>query len=882
MANLLAIGGNWNTAASWGLVHSGSMQGSGATSAVWPTSMSYGPSFAGDNIEIDGVAMYFEYRSASPNGWGKVVLRNTTDNTDAAGPVTFDIADLPGEPTSGDGGFWAFFKFASPVTLTTGKNFAIGIQAQNATQIYGYKTATANDFNRLLRRTATAAPQAGDVIWIIGETTGQGTGNDITITYDNNVADAYGVLSVSHRGILDVSPSVTTQLVLAAHFYVLAGGKYQQGTVATPIGSAYTHTLQFNAAADNGYAFILRSGGTLIGQGNPLTYDRALLNADIGGIVDVPTGVNPMITRLYGRLMTEANGYTAGATLLINGAAIVIRTATTDGGETLQITKTSAAIPAATCILNNITEITTDVSTGWLTGDDIGIAPTTQTYTQYERKTLGADASGTTVTLPSALVYLHDGTAPTRAELVNLTRNVIWKCNNAAYGFYWSIANKATVNLDWVILSGFGSTSIIKTTTGSCNIQRCAVKDCRATPFILNHANLDNVTIKDNVGYNVGSYSTGGYGIQVAVATTGTTGVVIDGNWIICLAGGTHGLYSLDMGITIINNVMCGCKGNGFYLTEVGATIGIFNNNKAHSNYENGFTFNTATGSIGDGLACWRNRGYTAPASGFELLTCFNLNIGTLEAFGNNTANLYVTGAEITFTGFTGHGDKAHATAYGFNLAAVVAKLKFVNSDFGTASGIKVPHTTADIAGTPPNIPIYVDLENTKLGSGDGKEVVGMSTPDSFVRSSDHGQVSGAFKSWFLRGIIEKDITYYNTAAPSQRLTPNTHDAKLKSGIKRFSIESGSTATVKANLRKSSAAAGGADYDGAQPRLMCKAAPLMGINSDQVLDTMTAGLNSWEELSGVTPAIDADGVLEVYVDVDGDVGFVNVDDWGMS
>jgi hypothetical protein len=56
----------------------------------------------------------------------------------------------------------------------------------------------------------------------------------------------------------------------------------------------------------------------------------------------------------------------------------------------------------------------------------------------------------------------------------------------------------------------------------------------------------------------------------------------------------------------------------------------------------------------------------------------------------------------------------------------------------------------------------------------------------------------------------------------------------------------------------------------------------MGIASDQVLYTMTAGLNSWEELSGVTPAIDADGVLEVYVDVDGDVGFANVDDWGVA
>ena len=118
------------------------------------------------------------------------------------------------------------------VTLTTGKNFAIGIQAQNGTQIYGYKTATANDFNRLLRRTATAAPQAGDIIWVVGEVTGQGTGNDITITYDNNVADAYAALWVGNRGILNVSPAATTQLVMAGNFIVTAGGKYQQGTVA--------------------------------------------------------------------------------------------------------------------------------------------------------------------------------------------------------------------------------------------------------------------------------------------------------------------------------------------------------------------------------------------------------------------------------------------------------------------------------------------------------------------------------------------------------------------------------------------------------------------------------------------------------------------------
>ena len=355
---------------------------------------------------------------------------------------------------------------------------------------------------------------------------------------------------------------------------------------------------------------------------------------------------------------------------------------------------------------------------------------------------------------------------------------------------------------------------------GSVSIQRCAVKDCRGTPFYLNHANVDNITLKDNVGCNAPTYS--GNSITVYVATTGTA-IVIDGNWWVYNVG-TYGIYSADAGITCINNIMAGCKSNGFYITEAGAVLGTFNNNKAHSNYENGFTFITIQGSIGDGLVCYRNRGYTAPASGFELLTCFNLNVGTLEAFGNNSANLYVSGAEITFIGFSGNGDRANATLYGLLLAAAVAKLKFVDSDFGTASGIKLAHGTADLAA-PANTPMYIDLENTKLGSGAGKEVVGLCTPESFVRSSDHGQVGGVFKSWFMRGTIEKDSTYYNTAAPSQRLTPNTHDAKLKSALKRFAMDSGTTATVKANIRKSSVAAGGADYDGNQPRLMCKATP---------------------------------------------------------
>ena len=96
------------------------------------------------------------------------------------------------------------------------------------------RRATANDFNRMLRRTATAAPQAADSIWVVGEVTGQGTGNDITVTYDNNVADAYGAVWIGNRGILNVLHTVTTQLVMGGHLIVTAGGQVPAGHRCKP------------------------------------------------------------------------------------------------------------------------------------------------------------------------------------------------------------------------------------------------------------------------------------------------------------------------------------------------------------------------------------------------------------------------------------------------------------------------------------------------------------------------------------------------------------------------------------------------------------------------------------------------------------------------
>jgi hypothetical protein len=130
-------------------------------------------------------------------------------------------------------------------------------------------------------------------------------------------------------------------------------------------------------------------------------------------------------------------------------------------------------------------------------------------------------------------------------------------------------------------------------------------------------------------------------------------------------------------------------------------------------------------------------------------------------------------------------------------------------------------------------------------------------------------------KCWFKNYIVTSDSTIYNTAAPSERIAPNTFNTKSKSSSKFINLNSGDTAAVSVFVYKNSA------YDGNQPRLMLRQNNVMGITSDTVLATATTVNGIWELLTGTTSAVTADGVIEVYVDLDGDIGWINVDDWGI-
>lgn len=146
----------------------------------------------------------------------------------------------------------------------------------------------------------------------------------------------------------------------------------------------------------------------------------------------------------------------------------------------------------------------------------------------------------------------------------------------------------------------------------------------------------------------------------------------------------------------------------------------------------------------------------------------------------------------------------------------------------------------------------------------------------SVIAFDKFNNTSGSHRAYKQYGRTESDQSTFNTAAPSEALLPNDASGKLPSGSKKLAVASGTTATVSVYVRKS------ATYNGNQPRLIVKANSIAGITTDTVLDTMTVGTESWEQLSGTTATVSDDCVLEVYVDCDGTAGTVNVDDWSVT
>jgi hypothetical protein len=911
--------GNLTDAATWSLASDGT--GAQLTTLTASTlvgaSYTYSSAFTGTNTHIvDGVAIFL-----SSGGIGTFSVALSEDNgTTATREVTVNASDLPTAAS------WVFFKFGSTLTLDGGTDYKIGVKSPSAS-VTVFRDATAANWGRLLRRTTTQAPAAGDTMLICGEWTAASTVTARTVTMNETASTDYGTgtatataptqtntqaftgLQIGQSGTLTWGTTAATNylLRLSGNLVVWSGGTYNQGTTGTPCPRDSTMTLEFDCAADGDFGFLAMQGATVSKQGLSRTSGKdvwwALLSG--GGHNIFSTGANtgfaysttngsPIATSIT----SEAFGtFAVGDAIGQNNSTAVIPAGTTilgyrdnngnNFGDTTGISASSSIRMSAnasqtqsgsTAFTNGgfigSTLLTVNADTGWLSGDRIAIASTTRLRTDCEERTLSSNATSTQLPI-SALTVRHDGVSPVQAEVILLTRNVKVRSTLSTAMTYCFFATTATADLDWVEFRYIGLNTASKrgleitTTTGSFDMRYSAISDGEFTVVYITGATFNNVTLRYNAIYNTGTSS--GAPVNLATATSGTSWNISDN--IVMLSASGNGFTLSDVGGTFQNNRAIGAGSSGFSIAEAN-TIGPISGLVAHSCASIGISASTnGTRGVVSNTTTWRNSSSGVDASSQRNSLTFN----GLTAFGNLGANLSI-GGDITLIDAVLNGDTSFATSSGVQLYA--GKLVGIGCDFSTTSGIKTAHTD-DVVFSGSATVVDAIFHNSKFGAA--SEVASQSnlSDNSSIASMNHDQVAGAHRTYKRYGTITRDTTIYNTASPSERLTPNNASAKLSSGSRLIGVDSGATKTISVYVRKS-VVGDGAAYNGAEPRLMMRRQDIMGYTSDTALDTMTSAAGSWEQLSATTAAASQDGVFEVYVDCDGTAGWVNVDDWSVS
>lgn len=872
MANFISTAtGNFSSASSWATCDSASAQtartasypttptGSGATANTTTTTTSnvFTPSFTPAAATCDGLLLYIGRNATGSSGTFTVGLSTDFVNLLTNQQVTVNVSDIPFCNAVSNSattliGTWMFFKFPSTVTFSGSTAYKLGVVSSVSGSVNVFRgSATAGDWERLLRLTATGSPGSGDVTFIVGEWTSAATVTARTITMDVTTATAttFGKMDIGVSGTMTYGTTGSTNYRLKigqastnGHLDIWSGGTLNIGTSGTPMPSTSTALLEFESASQTAsttmYGLNVNNGGTLTTFGNSIT-QSALLAADASA---------------------------------------------------------------------SATSLTTNVSTGWKSGDSIGIASTSTTQSQSEKKALTADAVTTTLTI-AALTNAHSGTSPTQGELINLTRNVkIAGLAAGTPGYVFADAG-ATINCSHTEFTFLGNSSTpttgftlrtnpTATPAGSAAFTGCALHDAGTSAYGFYLDALSGTTPNgpvDSVSFtNCNIYLTNNTGINVVNVAASPNGNSISLTNVIGINCTTAMMATQTARVNVTNCTAAGNVSLGFSFldnTTAGQTIvaGTFTGNTAHSNGGNGITSTTTIANLNwSSLTLWRNSGAGMNFSAGTTALSDSL-ISQVTAFGNTSQgiNMDVAHQNVVWDRLTFNGGATNVQPVGITFASTYSGLNvwIMNSTFGATTN----HTTADWNIAAANMYMNLFCNNVSLAST--TQINNVTTnlrPSGRIGITRFGQTSGQHKTFWSYGTTTSDNVLFKTAAPSEKLmptaVPTTGRLKMEASPKRAALNNGQTTTVSVWVRQSVVGDGTA-YAGSFPTLVLKANPGAGILTDTVLATASAaGQGAFELLSATTSAVSDDCVLEFTVQCNGATAgaFINVDDWSVT
>lgn len=830
--------GAWTAAATWGEVDATSLLDAQNFNTNLGTTFTTTQTFTPGAITIDGIAVKVATRASTPTG--TMTVRLSQGGSEVAGTtVTIDVADLPENAIAAAAAFqgcsigWVFFAFASPVTLSGATAYAVQALTSSAAQVALFRNNTGSNWSRLLRTTTTGAPGAGDCLFVVPAWTAAGTRTVYTVTMDNTASTDFGSTDTSLASVgigdgctLQWATTPATDLLLKL-----------SGVLAVWVGGTY------------------EMGGADVGDRIPRD-STAILEFDCAA--DGDFGVISFGTFHAGGL-SRTDGLDVAWALL---AADVSASGTT---------------------------LTVDRETGWLAGDEIGIAGTARATTGAETATLDSNATDDTLEVTSGLSNAHDGTDPVVAEVVNLTRSVkIRSASNTAMSYVTCVTGSMTWR--WVEGRYLGSAQgnkhahvmaySIATTVAPITLEGCAfVFGEGAAVEIGAAANVPTVAVTECVAYGVGAVRTGVlYGGHTSAAAP--LALTIRG-WV--SIGTSQNISGVSMlGPTVLDaddvRVSGAVTSAGVSLGSTsGITTGRIRRLHVHG-VTNGFTINAGVQSLRvESFRVWRcTTGLWLGGSHVS----YGLDFVDGLLFGSSSRNILLDFANnYRFLDCVVTGESANATQLGLDKAnAALCRVAFQGCTFGLATGIYDAHVSADIGGA--TIGRYeFTLVNTQLLSATRihANVYANAYAGSYLAEQRVDGVTDTAQTFIAGyGTIARDETVYRTAAPSERLTPVSLDYRLPSGTKRRTVRSGNTLTFGVYVRKDGTFNGTA-------RLMLRANAAIGLDADVELAAFSGAADTWVQLSGAMPAAaEEDGVVEAYVEVTGSAGNIYTDDWSAA
>jgi hypothetical protein len=824
--------GNLTTAGTWGAVDATSLLDSQAGNSVLsttPTGAAAGVTPGA--ITIDAIAVKIASRAASPAGTMTIVLRNVTDGADVAGTsVTINVSDIPDEVGTPSNTFsgcsigWFLFKLAAPVLLVAGKAYNVRASTSSSNMVNLFRDATASNWSRMLRTTTTGAPAAGDSMFVLGEWTAAATKTDRVVTMDSLIGTDYGGGS----------------LVLAS------------------LGVGKGGTFQYGSTAATNYAFRI----------------SGVIQVWLEGIFTIGTVATPIPRDSTAAL--ELDSGTDGDFGIVSYGTFTVQGLSRTSGKNITYCKLNTDEAAGQTVLG------VDTDTGWLNGDEIAITTTTQTRDQGETATLSGGAAASSITITAGLAAAHGGNATTKvqAEVILLTRNV--RITGVTAGVTGYIALMAgAVDVDWCLfryIAGAqgalkGGVSFNSTTFSSFGWDFNVHRDsAAAVAFDI----LVAATVTLTHTHFWSGWTTGA--VYIDSGATGATLVGTDMCIVNDATGSGAAIQQQAAGTLTLTRVhISGSGGAALSIGSIDSLVVAVDLNM-HGNGSGSNSALTSTGRqrlVWTRPVLWRNSAY---ALRFTNVSDIDITDGTI--FANANGGLSIENpcqSVIRNTTFAGDGSFASTAGATISSAAQVWRGKFIGCTFSSGTA----HTTADIAGTLTAASTFLDLTfvNTVLGAATeiAASVLAGAFADSAIRYQRKDGTTNTHETVYPRlGTVAYETSTFRTAAPSERLTPSgaTSTFKLRSAVKRAPIAATKVLTVTVHVRKD------AGYTGSAPRLIARANPALGYDSDTVLDTLSVGSGVWEQLTGTTtPVAEETGVMEFYVDCDGSAGNVYVDDW---